>query len=130
MATARDILAAQPKGDFLRRNLNWVNTIARLHDGVTLRAAQQGATAFSAALRDRFPQEMEGVSMVVVPLRDVLVGKVEPVLVLLFACVSLVLLVACANVANLLLARARSARRRWRSARRSEPVAAGSSSSS
>ena len=105
---ARMILAAQPKGDFLRRNLNWVNTIARLRDGVTLRAAQQGATAFSAALRDRFPQEMKGVSMVVVPLRDVLVGKVEPVLVLLFACVSLVLLVACANVANLLLARARS----------------------
>ena len=107
-ADARIVLAAQPRGDLLRRNLNWVNTLARLRDGVTLHTAQQGATAFSAALRDRFPQEMKGVSMEVVPLRDVLVGKVEPVLVLLFACVSLVLLVACANVANLLLARARS----------------------
>src|SRR4029079_16595915 len=96
------------KGDLLRRNLNWVNTIARLRDGVTLRAAQQGATAFSTALRERFPEALKGISMEVVPLRDVLVAKVEPVLVLLFACVSLVLLVACANVANLLLARARS----------------------
>jgi putative ABC transport system permease protein len=107
-ADARIVLAAQPKGDLLRRNLNWVNTIARLRDGVTLQTAQQKATAFATALRERFPEEMKGVTMVVVPLRDVLVGKVEPVLVLLFACVSLVLLVACANVANLLLARARS----------------------
>jgi len=107
-ADARVVLAIQAKGDLLRRNLNWVNTIARLRDGVTLRAAQQGATAFSTALRERFPEALKGISMDVVPLRDVLVGKVEPVLVLLFACVSLVLLVACANVANLLLARARS----------------------
>ena len=107
-AGARVVLAAQPRGDLLRRNLNWINTIARLRDGVTLSDAQQGVTAFAAALRDRFPEEVKGVSMEVVPLRDVLVGKVEPVLVLLFACVSLVLLVACANVANLLLARARS----------------------
>ena len=40
---ARVVLAVQPKDDLLRRNLNWVNTIARLRDGVTLRAAQQGA---------------------------------------------------------------------------------------
>ena len=66
------------------------------------------AIAYAAALRERFPDQMQGVSMEVVPLRDVLVGKVEPVLVLLFACVTLVLLVACANVANLLLARART----------------------
>ena len=107
-ADARVVFAAQPRGDLLRRNFNWVSSIARLRDGVTLGAARQGATAFAAALRDRFPQAMKGITMEVVPLRDVLVGKVEPVLVLLFACVSLVLLVACANVANLLLARARS----------------------
>src|SRR5262249_28813903 len=85
---ARLILAPQPRGSLLRRNLNRINTIARLRDGVTLKTAQQGATAFSAALRDRFPEELKGISMEVVPLRDVLVGKVEPVLVLLFACVS------------------------------------------
>ncbi|HVP60995.1 MAG TPA: ABC transporter permease [Myxococcaceae bacterium] len=110
-ADARIYLAMQAKGDLLRRSLNWVNTIARLRDGITLEQARHGARAFSASLREQFPDAFPGVSMEVVPLREVLVGKVEPVLVLLFACVSLVLLVACANVANLLLARARSRER-------------------
>src|SRR4029078_1425649 len=87
-ADARVVLAIQAKGDLLRRTLNSVNTIARLRDGVTLRAAQQGATAFSTALRERFPEALKGISMEVVPLRDVLVGEVEPVLVLLLGCVS------------------------------------------
>jgi len=106
---ARVVLAVQPQDDLLnRRSLSWVNTIARLRDGTTRSQTQPRLSAFAAALRERFPDEFQGVSMEIVPLRDVLVGKVEPVLVLLFACVSLVLLVACANVANLLLARARS----------------------
>ena len=108
-ADARVVVAVQPRDDMARRrSLHWINTIARLRDGTTLQQTQQRTTAFATALRERFPAEMQGVSMEVVPLRDVLVGKVEPVLVLLFACVTLVLLVACANVANLLLARART----------------------
>ncbi len=108
-AGARVVLAVQPQDDLeTRRSLNWINTIARLRDGSTLKQTQQRLSAFAAAVHERFPEAQQGVSMELVPLRDVLVGKVEPVLVLLFACVSLVLLVACANVANLLLARARS----------------------
>lgn len=108
-ADARVFVAVQPRDDMeRRRSFHWVNAIARLRDGATLRQTQQRLTAYAEDLRQRFPSEMQGVSMEVVPLRDVLVGKVEPVLVLLFACVTLVLLVACANVANLLLARART----------------------
>jgi putative ABC transport system permease protein len=108
-ADARVVLAVQPRDDMeRRRSFHWINGIARLRDGTTLHQTQQRTTAFADELRQRFPADMQGISMEVVPLRDVLVGRVEPVLVLLFACVTLVLLVACANVANLLLARGRT----------------------
>ncbi|HZX40292.1 MAG TPA: ABC transporter permease, partial [Myxococcaceae bacterium] len=104
---ARVVLAAQPRGDrATRRSLNWIRPIARLRDGVTVAQARRHLAAFEDALRERFPDALGGVLTDVVPLRDALVGRVEPVLVLLFVCVSLVLLVACVNVANLLLARA------------------------
>ena len=104
---ARVVLAAQPRGDrATRRSLNWIRPIARLRDGVTVAQARRHLAAFEDALRERFPDALGGVLTDVVPLRDELVGRVEPVLLLLFVCVSLVLLVACVNVANLLLARA------------------------
>ena len=104
---ARVVLAVQPRGDrATRRSLNWIRPIARLRDGVSLQQARTQLAAFEDALRERFPDALGGVVTDVAPLRDELVGRVEPVLVLLFVCVSLVLLVACVNVANLLLARA------------------------
>ncbi|HUM13484.1 MAG TPA: ABC transporter permease [Myxococcaceae bacterium] len=104
---ARVVIAAQPRGDrATRRILNWIRPIARLRDGVTVAQARKHLASFEDALRERFPDALGGVVTDVVPLRDELVGRVEPVLVLLFVCVSLVLLVACVNVANLLLARA------------------------
>ncbi len=104
---ARVVLAVQPQGDrATRRNLNWIRGIARLRDGATVAQARKQLAAFEDGVRARFPDALGGVASDVVPLRDELVGKVEPVLVLLFVCVTLVLLVACVNVANLLLARA------------------------
>jgi putative ABC transport system permease protein len=104
---ARVVIAAQPTGDQAnRRAFNWIRPIARLRDGVSLEQARKHLASFEDALRGRFPDALGGVLTDVVPLRDELVGRVQPVLVLLFVCVSLVLLVACANVANLLLARA------------------------
>ncbi len=104
---ARLLVAVQPQGDrATRRNLNWIRPIARLRDGATVPQARKQLAAFEDALRERFPDAIGGVVSDVVPLRDELVGRVEPVLVLLFVCVNLVLLVACVNVANLLLARA------------------------
>jgi predicted permease len=104
---ARVVIAVQPQGDrATRRNLNWIRGIARLRDGVTVAQARKQLAAFEDGVRARFPDALGGVASDVFPLRDELVGKVEPVLVLLFVCVNLVLLVACVNVANLLLARA------------------------
>jgi putative ABC transport system permease protein len=103
---AQVFLAAQPREDMAnRRALNWIRPIARLRDGVTVAEARKHLTEFEDALRERFPVELGGVLTDVVPLRDELVGRVEPVLALLFICVNLVLLIACVNVANLLLAR-------------------------
>ena len=104
---AQVFLAAQPTDDLLkRRTLNWIRPIARLRDGVPLAEARKSLAEFEDRLRERFPGPLGGVLTDVVPLRDELVGRVQPVLVLLFVCVALVLGVACANVANLLLARA------------------------
>src|SRR5215813_8821335 len=103
---AKVLVAVQPKGDrATRRSFNWIRPIARLRDGVTVTQARGQLTAFEDALRERFPDALGGVLTDVAPLREELVGKVEPVLLLLFVCVKLVLLVACVNVANLLLAR-------------------------
>jgi putative ABC transport system permease protein len=104
---ARVVMAVQPRGErATRRNLNWICPLARLRDGVTVAQARRQLAAFEDGVRVRFPGALGGVASDVVPLRDELVGRVEPVLVLLFVCVNLVLLVACVNVANLLLARA------------------------
>jgi predicted permease len=90
-----------------RRNLP--TAIGRLKPGLTIAAAQNRLDALVVSLQKQFPSDypLEGGWRVrLLPLKDRLVGDVRQSLILLFGAVALVLLIACGNVANLLLARA------------------------
>ncbi len=81
------------------------SAVARLKPGVTLAQAQADASALSARLGKEFPATNEGVNLDLVPVYERLVGGVKPALTMLLGTVGLLLLIACANVANLMLAR-------------------------
>lgn len=87
-----------------QRTLHDVVVVGRLAPGHALEAAQAEMTAIAAELEAMYPSN-RGRGVTLEPVRDALVGQVRPALLILLAAVALVLLVACVNVANLLLAR-------------------------
>ncbi|PYS69385.1 MAG: ABC transporter permease, partial [Acidobacteria bacterium] len=88
------------------RSIHDYLVIARLKQNVSLNQAQADMSTISSRLEQQYPEEDKGWGAVVVPLRDDLVGDIRLALLVLFCAVGFVLLIACANVANLMLARA------------------------
>ncbi|HEX6718541.1 MAG TPA: ABC transporter permease, partial [Pyrinomonadaceae bacterium] len=106
---------------------NW-GVIARMRPNVTAEQAYADVSAISKQLKQEYGKDMDAVDFAVVPQQEYMVGTVRGALLMIFAAVGFLLLVACANVANLLLAQVTTRQRefavraavgatRWRLAR-------------
>jgi predicted permease len=104
------LLALSAEGRAVRENHN-LQAVARLKPGVEVTQATAELEVIARRLEQEYPKENAGWGATVVILRDVIVGDIRLSLLMLLGAVALVLLIACANVGNLLLARALSRRK-------------------
>lgn len=92
--------------DRARRDFHTLRVIGRLKDGITLDRARSDFATIVARLDRDYPDLNKDESIVVNPVLEDVVGQIRPALLVLLGAVAFVLLIACANVANLLLAKA------------------------
>jgi predicted permease len=88
----------------VRGNHNYL-VIGRLKPEVSVQQAKADLSAISVRLEQQYPEDDKGWGATVLPLREQIVGDVRPALLVLLGAVAFVLLIACANVANLVLAK-------------------------
>jgi len=102
-----ELWVPQPVSENLRKaGGRYMMSIARLGPGVSVGEARAEMLSIAAQLEKEFPERDAGWSVTVAPLHEDLVREARPATLLLFGAVALVLLIACGNLANLLLARA------------------------
>jgi macrolide transport system ATP-binding/permease protein len=94
-----------------RRSCHNLDGIGRLRDGVTMQQALADLTGIAAQLEQQYPDSNQGQSASVIPLSELIVGYIRPVLLTLLAGAGLLLVIACVNVASLMLVRSESRRR-------------------
>jgi len=95
------------------RGLRWASGVARLKPGVTVEQAQEQLNGITAALAEEFPDTNKGIDAIVRPSKDYFLGGLRTGLLVLTLGAFTLLLIACINVASLLLTRAVAKRRAW-----------------
>src|SRR5262249_12039173 len=97
-----------PQGQKSSRGNHYLFTIGLLKHGVTVETAQQEMSAIASRIEQQYPNQQTGRGIKLIPLKEEMVRNIRPALLMLMGAVGFLLMIACANVANLQLVRASS----------------------